>query len=73
MEHKPFYILRKCSNKKCPAIFHKDCWKKYLQVNELEKSYCKMCCIGKVSIINESLPDYGEVQSCTCCHYLFGS
>ena len=72
MENKPFYILKKCENKKCPTVFHKDCWKKYLQINGLEKSKCKMCCVGKVSIVNRYYNTYGEVQSCGCCWYFFG-
>ena len=71
MEHKPFYILKKCENEKCPAIFHKDCWKKYLQINKLKKSKYKMCCAGKVSIVNRYYNNNGEVQSCECCRYFF--
>ena len=66
--------LKTCSNRKCSARFHKSCWEKYLLINQLYKSTCKMCYNGRISIVNKdmrSCPDSSEVEVCSCLFNFF--
>uniref|UniRef100_A0A6C0B349 RING-type domain-containing protein n=1 Tax=viral metagenome TaxID=1070528 RepID=A0A6C0B349_9ZZZZ len=56
--------LVNCGNLLCKIYFHKSCWEKYLKSNNLEKSICKVCYIGKINIHNTI--NNGEVQICGC-------
>lgn len=58
--------LINCRNKLCEIYFHKTCWKKYLEVNNIESSICKVCYNGKIKIKN-NIQHYGEVGGCNVC------
>lgn len=57
--------LVNCGNKSCKSYFHKSCWLKYLEINDFEKSKCKVCYNGKINIKNKRLIT-DEVQTCGC-------
>lgn len=61
--------LINCRNKLCKCYFHKSCWEKYLLINNLEKSLCKVCYAGRINIKANQSP-YGEVISCKPCGFL---
>ena len=55
--------LINCKNKLCKAYFHKTCWEKYLKINTLNNSICKVCYSGKIDIHHKH---DGEVMMCDC-------
>jgi len=57
--------LFNCSNKLCKNYFHKSCWLKYLEINNIKKSKCKVCYTGNIDIENTKVIT-NEVQSCGC-------
>ena len=59
--------LINCRNKLCKAYFHKTCWAKYLKINNLRASECKVCYNGEIKVVNA--PDNGEVEVCSCLHF----
>lgn len=57
--------LINCRNKLCKAYFHKSCWGKYLKINNLEHTKCKVCYNGKINVTN--VINNGEVRVCNWC------
>lgn len=56
--------LIKCRNLLCKVYFHKSCWKKYLNINNLNTSICKVCYNGEINVTIG--PNNGEVKMCKC-------
>ena len=61
--------LINCKNKLCKAYFHKSCWIKYLQINNLKNTKCKVCYNGKIPLCYNSCNN-GEVQMCDCIKFV---
>ena len=59
--------LTTCRNIRCPAYFHRSCWKKYLRVNNIQVSKCQVCMAGAIKIRNPQQHPNGEVKSCGDC------